>query len=407
RYLSSILDLDELLEKIMSSTIELVGAERGALFLYPDVDEKKPHKLEIKVVRDIKETGAGTDTFQVSEKILKTIEDDMKPMIISDALTDHELKTSASVVRSGLKSVLCSPILIKGELLGVIYLDSHLVSGLFTKDDLQVLELLASQSAVSIQNARLYEKSIVKERMERDMQVGGEIQKYFLPEKIEEIKDISINAYYSPAEFIGGDYYDVVKMGKDRYGIIIVDISGHGSSAAIVMSVISFIFHSVIDKIKDTAELMDILSARLIKRLKAEKYATGIFLIYDAAKGTFEYTNAGHNNLVLYKKKENKIIELEGRKGVPIGIMENAKFETADDKLENGDIILLQTDGTFETMNDKREQFNIDRVKKVLLDNAEKDSKTINENIISEVTKFRGEDLQADDITIITMKKVG
>ena len=404
RYLSSILDLDELLDKIMTSTIELVGAERGALFLYPDADENKPHKLEIKVLQDVK-GGTGTDTFQVSEKTLANMEADMKPMIISDALKDHELKTRASVVRTGLKSVLCSPIMIKGELLGVIYLDSHLVSGLFTEDDLQVLELLASQSAVSIKNARLYTKSIAKERMERDLQIGGEIQKYFLPDKIEEIKDININAYYSPAEFIGGDYYDVVQMGKDKYGIIIVDISGHGSSAAIVMSVISFIFHSVIDKVKTTAELVDILSKRLLQRLKAEKYATGTFIIYDAKTGELEYTNAGHQDPILYNKKEGKVQELGEGKGVPIGVFEEAKYTTGKYKLKKDDILLLLTDGIHESMNSSRQQFTLEKVRKLLLKNASNLPKEINESIIQEVNIFRGNLTQSDDITLITMKK--
>ncbi|MBU1076385.1 MAG: SpoIIE family protein phosphatase [Spirochaetes bacterium] len=406
RYLSSILDLDELLDKIMNSTIELVGAERGALLLYPDEDENKPHKLEIKVMRDVKEE-TGTDTFQVSEKILKNIEKEMRPLVISDAVVDQDYKTRASVLQSGLKSVLCSPIMIKGELLGIIYLDSRLVSSLFTEDDLQVLELLASQSAVSIQNARLYKKSIVKERMERDMQIGGEIQKYFLPRKIEDIKNLSINTFYLPAEFIGGDYFDVVKMGKDKYGIIIVDISGHGSSAAIVMSVISFIFHSMIEKIKSPAQFMDVLSLRLLKRLKAEKYATGIFLIYDAKTGSFEYTNAGHNAPLLYNKKTGRVHELEGGKGVPIGVFEDAKFRNGKHKMNKGDVLLLQTDGVYETMNEKKQQFDLERVKNMLLANAGNTPETINSHIIAEVSSFRGNRSQADDITIITMKKTG
>jgi len=406
RYLSSILVLEELLDKIMNSTIELVGAERGALLLYPDEDENKPHQLEIKVIRDVKEE-TKKDTFHVSQKILSVIEKEMKPLIITDALTDHDLKTRASVIKTGLKSVLCSPIMIKGELLGVIYLDSRLVSGLFSEDDLQVLELLASQSAVSIQNARLYKKSIVKERMERDLQIGGEIQKYFLPKKIEKIKNFLLDPYYSPAEFIGGDYFDVVKMGKDKYGVIIVDISGHGSSAAIVMSVISFIFHSVIEKIKSPAKLMDILSSRLLQRLKAEKYATGIFLIYDAKTGSFEYTNAGHNDPIVYNKKTGKIQELTGGKGMPIGVFEDAKFTNGKYKLLKGDILLLQTDGVYETMNEKRQQFDLERVKKILQAHAGQDPEAINKSIISEVSKFRGDKPQADDITIITMKKVG
>ncbi|MBU1076737.1 MAG: DUF2791 family P-loop domain-containing protein, partial [Spirochaetes bacterium] len=232
RYLSSILDLDELLEKIMDRTIELVGAERGLLLLYPDKDEGKPMELETKVLRGVKSDESST--FTMSKSILKKVIESRKPLIIDDASTDAALKAQASIVGKGFKSVLCAPIVTKNELLGVIYLDNHLVSGLFKEEDLRILELISSQAGVSIENARLYKKSIVKERIEQDMEIAGTIQKLFLPEKIEVIKKLAIDAYYSPAEFIGGDYYDVIKIDKDRYAIILVDISGHGSSAAIV-----------------------------------------------------------------------------------------------------------------------------------------------------------------------------
>ncbi|MBU1078613.1 MAG: SpoIIE family protein phosphatase, partial [Spirochaetes bacterium] len=410
----SILKLDELLDRIMTSTIELVGAERGALYLYPEKEEGSVRvpELELKVVHDVKKS-TNTDTFHVSKRILKNIEEEKKPLIISDAGGDKELKTSASVVRTGLKSVLCAPIMIKGEMLGVIYLDSRLVSGLFKEEDLQVLELLASQSAVSIQNARLYQKTIdlykqliQKERLEQDLQIAGEIQKYFLPRSIEGIEELKIDTHYKPAEFVGGDYYDIVKIRKKKYGIIIVDISGHGSSAAIVMSVISSIFHSVVDKVKDTAELISILSERLHERLEGEKYATGIFIIYDEQKDQFEFTNAGHNNILLYNRAKGKVEEIPGGHGVPIGVFENSKYKTGKFKMKKGDIILLQTDGVYETKNEKGKLLELERVREMLGRYSNMEPEGINKSILDEVDRFRGKGKQDDDITLITIKKV-
>ncbi|MCK4797281.1 MAG: tetratricopeptide repeat protein, partial [Spirochaetes bacterium] len=125
RYLSSILDLEELLEKIMDRTIELVGAERGALLLYPDKDEKKEHNLEIKIFRDAKKI-TDTDMFRMSSTIQKRMEDDAKPVIIADVQDDAVLKKSDSVTRAGIKSVLSAPIMVKNEMIGNIYLDNRL-----------------------------------------------------------------------------------------------------------------------------------------------------------------------------------------------------------------------------------------------------------------------------------------
>lgn len=160
RYLSSILDLDELLEKIMDRTLELAGAGRGLLLLYPSSEEKKP-ELEVKVVRNVGREELERNAFSTSRSIISRIEKEKKPLIIEDAGADDQLKDEVSVIRYGLKSVLCVPITAREKkMLGIIYLDNHLVSGLFTEEDLNILELLAHQAGVSIENALLYNRAV-------------------------------------------------------------------------------------------------------------------------------------------------------------------------------------------------------------------------------------------------------
>jgi len=251
------------------------------------------------------------------------------------------------------------------------------------------------------------QKIIEKELMEQDLEIASEIQRFFLPDKIEEIEKISIGTYYAPAKFIGGDFYDIVKIDKNRWGIIIVDVSGHGSSAAIVMSVISFIFHTIVTKVRNCAELMYILNNGLFERLQGEKYATGIFLIYDAKKGMFQYSNAGHSSIILYKKKYNKIFELEKAVDIPLGIQKDTKYKVANFLFEKDDVILLETDGVYEAKNNNNELFTIERVKSSLLKYKDNDAKEINKFLLSEIKKFIGNNTQTDDITLITIKKVG
>ncbi|MBN1898009.1 MAG: diguanylate cyclase [Spirochaetes bacterium] len=159
RYLSSILNLDELLEKIMDKTMELVGAERGILLLYPDERGKKK-ELEIRVVRNVEKGQLKGEAFISSQSIIEKVEKETKPVIVEDAGTDTVLKGQSSVVKYGLKSVLCAPIMARGNMLGVIYLDNRLVTGLFSQEDLMVLDLISGQAGVSIENARLYQRAI-------------------------------------------------------------------------------------------------------------------------------------------------------------------------------------------------------------------------------------------------------
>ncbi|MFH1283443.1 MAG: diguanylate cyclase [bacterium] len=161
RILSSILNLDELLEKIMDYTVESVGAERGILYLYPQhSQERENQRLEIRVVRNVERAELEGEVLRTSKSIIAKVEREMKPLLIQDASQDELLKSQASVVKSGLKSVMCAPIFLKDKLFGIIYIDNHLISGLFTEEDLWVLTVISNQAAISIQNAHLYEEAI-------------------------------------------------------------------------------------------------------------------------------------------------------------------------------------------------------------------------------------------------------
>ncbi len=155
RYISSILDINILLEKVMDSTMELVGAQRGLLLLYSENNE---NKLEIKVSRNVSKSEIQSKNFVASQSIISRVEKERKPLIIVDASVDDVFGSQQSIVWQKVKSVLCAPVMIKGEMLGLIYLDSSLLRGLFTNDDLEILNLIANQAGVSIENAKLYRK---------------------------------------------------------------------------------------------------------------------------------------------------------------------------------------------------------------------------------------------------------
>lgn len=151
--ISSILDTDELLEKIMDNAIELVGAERGILWLYSENNRK----LELKVLHNVSQ-GEFEKGFTASISIINRVEAEKQPIIISDASIEDEFKMQSSVVLHGIRSVLAAPIMLRGTMLGILYLDNNLVSGLFGEEDLKVINLLLNQAGISIENARLYSR---------------------------------------------------------------------------------------------------------------------------------------------------------------------------------------------------------------------------------------------------------
>ena len=403
RAIGSVFDLEELLDKIIDLAMKVTGAERGFLLLY----DEKDNTLRQKVSRGMEEALAGQsfsyETHKVSLEMVQQVEKTGEGVVEGQDGTGFP-KIAADLREYDVKEALCVPLKAKDKPLGMIYLDNRMAGGIFGQDELELMSSFAVQASVSIENATLHQKAVAQERMEQDLEVAGEIQRLFLPKTVQVIEGVSIDARYSPAEFIGGDYYDVIKIDDNRYGIIIVDTSGHGSSAAIVMSVISFIVHSSAQRVRDTAELITELNNNLYERLEGEKYATAIFMVYDSDKGAFEYTNAGHSAILLYKKNKDELVELsEG--GMPVGLMEDSKYEKGEFKFDLEDLILLQTDGVFETRNDKGEMFSLERVTQLLLNLKDQEVAEINKNIISEVEKFQGGGPQQDDITLIALRK--
>lgn len=167
RYISSLLDLEILLNKIIDSAVELVGAERGILMLYQETGDKK---LELQVLRNIspEEVDRGSP---VSSSIIAKIEAEKRPVIITDAVSDEVFKTQSSIMLYGIRSVLAAPIMRRGQMLGVLYLDNNLVGGLFNEEDLKIIELLLNQAGISIENARLYKNlTTLNQNLEKRVQ---------------------------------------------------------------------------------------------------------------------------------------------------------------------------------------------------------------------------------------------
>ncbi len=272
------------------------------------------------------------------------------------------------------------------------------------KDELGELAINFNKMTKELKKSR--QRIIEQELLEKDLHIAKEIQSFLIPEIIPDIKGLDIGRYYHPAHFVGGDYYDIIKIGENKYGIIIIDVSGKGSGAAIIMAVITFIFHSEATKTFNTAELMKNLNNKLHERIPAGRYATGIYLIYDAKREIFQYTNAGHNNILFYQNKSNKIYELSKATSMPIGIAKDIEYENVAYRLGKGDILLLQTDGIYEAMNKKREEFSLERVKESLIKYSSlENANAITENIIKDVNNFVNGARQHDDMTLITIRK--
>ncbi len=146
--ISSILDIDLLLNTVLEKTLEVTGAERGALLLY----DRNMHQLEYKVIKDI---DVNAVDFEISKSIIDKVSKTKKGVVITNVDSDFDM--TKSIIAQNIKSIICAPLLVKDKFIGLLYLDSKLLNNLFSQEDLQLLSVFTSQAAISIENARLYE----------------------------------------------------------------------------------------------------------------------------------------------------------------------------------------------------------------------------------------------------------
>ncbi len=252
---------------------------------------------------------------------------------------------------------------------------------------------------------KLAQKSLVeKERFEEQLEIARNIQENLLPDKFPELDEIEISAYYKAAKGVGGDYYDVIQQAnRNEIGAIIADVSGKGVPAALVMVMIRTVFHSTFKFVKSTNEAISNINTGISGKLTGDKFATMFYFIYNYKKGKIQFTNAAHTPLIVYRKSEDKIFDLD-TPGIPVGVDKKAEFGVKDFMVKENDILVTCTDGITEAMNKKEEMFTGNRLKEAIRRYADLSANEIKENIIKEIEEFVGDAPQHDDMTLVVFK---
>lgn len=248
------------------------------------------------------------------------------------------------------------------------------------------------------------ESLIEKERYEEQLEIAKRIQVNLLPDKIPQISELDMASFYKAAKGVGGDYYDIFHL-KDKQLIysIIADVSGKGVPAALIMVMIRTIFYSTVKFTQSPDQILKAINSGVIGRLTEDKFATIFVFGYNYKTGVLKFSNAAHNPLLLFKSDKKSIIELDAE-GVPVGIDEDVSYEVKEIKLEQGDIIVLYTDGVTEAMNESEKLYTLERLKARIIENSNLNPAELKNLIISDINSFVGNAPQHDDMTLVIFK---
>ncbi len=308
----------------------------------------------------------------------------------------------------GYSSLLWAPLKTQDHLLGGIVLGRARGQAIFTASDEKLLMALARQAAVAVENARLHQAVLVKERLEHELQLARDVQASLIPSQTPQIPGWEFAAYWNPAREVAGDFYDFttnVGVTKMQHGIVIADVSDKGMHAALFMALTRSVLRAA-----TTAGQSPAASVTQSNRLLCADSTGGMFvtLFYaqlDPATKEMTYVNAGHNPPFLFRAKEQAIEQLE-RTGIMLGFNEQVHFEQRVAQFHAGDFIVFYTDGVTEAFNLADEQFGEERLLQLIRAGAMQSPAEMLQTLRRTLIDFIGDRAQSDDITIVIAKCV-
>lgn len=245
-----------------------------------------------------------------------------------------------------------------------------------------------------------------KKILENELLIARTIQQSFFPKSYPAVPSLEFAAKCSPAKHIGGDLYDFVALGDDKVGVLIGDVSGKGVPAALYMARTISEFRSTAHQKADPASTLKALNDEVSKEGMEKSFVTMQYVVIDLKSRKAIFSSGGHNAILHFSAGSRRIDEVDTSGGMPIGVMEGVDFDNKEMPMERGDLLILYTDGISESMNTRRKEFGIQRVKDIAAANCGLRAEEILLKVLEEVAKFSKGAPQHDDMTIIVIKAV-
>jgi len=433
--LSGEIVLSNLLTKMMQIVIENAGAEKGFLIL-PDKEqwvieaESDVNSQRMNVLQSI----PLEKHQQIAVTLIHYVARTQEKVVLDNASVEGQFHRDPYIIESRPKSVLCVPLINQGRLAGILYLENNLTEGAFTPDRLEVLQVLSSQIAISIENALLYRtlEQKVEERtvqladanqqimalneqlksenlrMSAELDVSRKLQQMLLPpaEEISQIKELDIAGFMEPADEVGGDYYDVLQHnGRILFGI--GDVTGHGlESGALAIMVQASVRTLLADNETDPVKFLSALNQMVYRNVERMKIGKNLTLALVDYLDKQLYLSGQHEEIIVVRQGELELIDTFDL-GFPLGLdKEITTFvNQISVSLNCGDVVVLYTDGITEAENIEGELYGLERLCEVIQQNWQHTAQQLQQIVVDDVRQFIGEQTVFDDITLLILKQ--
>ncbi len=281
----------------------------------------------------------------------------------------------------------------------------------YSREDKELLQNVADQTAIALENARLFGQVIEQQKLQRELEIAQTVQQQLFPQTLPPLATLDYSGVCQPARGVGGDYYDFLAISPESLGVALGDISGKGIAAALLMASLQALLRSHAPlRGHDVSALISDVNRLLYGSTDSSKYATFFYGLYEDHDRTLSYVNAGHNPPMLFRRPQPaaasapvEVLRLEST-GTVIGLLPRAAYEQAGVKLRPGDVLVVYTDGISEAMNSRDEEFGEERLQQLVAQNLQLSAADLQKLILTEIEQFVAGAPQHDDMTLVVAR---
>ncbi|HRP67958.1 MAG TPA: SpoIIE family protein phosphatase [Turneriella sp.] len=403
KVLMSTLNEKDLFDSIVRIIADEMQADRVSIMIY---------SAEYDALEVVSHHGLNLAPFDRSfvplEKSLAGKAYETSKVIYTNALEKTPYSAFRNIERYHTGGCIIQPLMHGRDIYGVLNISDRqsTLTHEFNDDDLRLVATIASQITRSIQNFRLLEEMLQKRSYEKELEITSSIQKSILPTRFQKSSWFDMGVVSESAKLMGGDFYDFLSFDGDQVMFSVADVSGKSLPAALFMAVTSSILRTISREIHAPAEVLLKANDLIYQDSQSGMFVTLFYTFYDAPEHRLYFSSAGHNEQLIFRHDTHTFEKL-GTKGRPLGVIDSAThgpYGEGSAFLNVGDILVLYTDGVVEALNDREEEFGMERFCRVINDNMLLSSDQLAKKIFREVKTFAGNVAQYDDFTLMVVK---
>ncbi len=412
----SLSDLAEILATIVRILPILVGVERAAIYTW-DEENEAFHPAQAYNLPDNMDALLWRSIAPAQFPMLAAALTQAQPALCGEAhlgvenwlsLTPSTGPEADALLYSEDRLLMSFPLLVKGEVFGVLLAEEALGGRRFRNRRIEILTGVAQQIALAIQNDLFQRETVARERLETEVQFARQIQETFIPEFLPEHPHWEFSARWRTARQVGGDFYDVFDLPNRRIGIFIADIADKGIPAALFMALTRTLIRAAVLETDSPAEALQRVNDLLYPDCQQGMFVTAVYGVIDELIGDFTYANAGHNPPIWVQNqagKRKKKLDFLTRTGIALGVVDGMEMTERTLALAPGDALIFYTDGVTEAFAPNGDVFGEQRLLDVLSLSGSASAFGLLEAIEQKVNHFMDDLPASDDITMMAVRR--